>query len=66
MEKLATLSEKDTQSRAITISKHLLESQRSSQQESLKAMKDPNSLLRKAVEKLKQKNLERGTPIVKI
>ena len=42
--------------RGIELAKNLIESQRKSNEESLNAMKDPNSDLSKAIEKLKRNN----------
>ena len=42
--------------RGIELAKKLIESQRKSNEESLNAMKDPNSVLSKAIEKLKRNN----------
>jgi hypothetical protein len=42
--------------RGVELAKKLIESQRESHEESLQLMKDPNSELSKAIEKLKRKN----------
>ncbi|MFY7910698.1 MAG: hypothetical protein ACOVO2_14125 [Emticicia sp.] len=42
--------------RGLNLAKKLIESQRESHEESLNAMKDPNSDLSKAIEKLKRNN----------
>lgn len=42
--------------KGLDLAKKLIKSQRESHEESLKAMKDPNSDLSKAIEKLKSKN----------
>ncbi len=42
--------------RGLNLAKKLIESQRESHEESLNAMKDPNSDLSKAIEKLKLNN----------
>jgi hypothetical protein len=42
--------------RGLNLAKKLIESQRESHEESLQSMKDPNSDLSKAIEKLKRNN----------
>jgi hypothetical protein len=53
---MTALTTKIQRLRGLNLAKKLIESQRESHEESLQSMKDPNSDLSKAIEKLKRNN----------
>ena len=53
---MTALTTKVQRLRGLNLAKKLIESQRESHEESLQSMKDPNSDLSKAIEKLKRNN----------
>jgi len=53
---MTALTTKIQRLRGLNLAKKLIESQRESHEESLQSMKDPNSDLNKAIEKLKHNN----------
>jgi hypothetical protein len=53
---MTALTTKIQRLRGLNLAKKLIESQRESHEESLQSMKDPNSDLNKAIEKLKRIN----------
>lgn len=61
-----TIEVKVQKSAGVQLAEKMLESQRQTVKEAKEEYQNPDSQIRKAVEELKKRNAERGTPVVRL